>query len=585
MMSDNDSKIEYSRALEDFRRARGKARLQHVWAAVTGESLDLLRFDEITTKMHTLGQSSKGLHNIPLDAIVGSVNRYQDFDRNFLPLRDSDEERWAKVKAAMTSPGSSGLPPINVYKIGDAYFVLDGNHRVSIARQMEMKVIEAYVTEITTRVPLSPNDTPDDIILKVEYSDFLEATKIDKILPEADIKITFPGQYPILTEHIRVHRHYMGLEQQREIPWDEAVKHWYDKVYLPIVDIIREQNFFIEFPEMTEADLYIWILDHQSFMQKQLGWYIRPEKVASDILTKHGKRFIIGVRRTTRRLLNYFLQKFREDPYPSMDLHDQKRENRTSLFMDILVPLSGKPESWIALDQAIIVGKMENADVRGLSIRKPLEWGEPEISDEDLSRAFSERLEQAGLLGNLVFAQGVIAETICERADVNDLVTIKMSHPPSTNMFARLKSGARKILRRSTRPMLFVRERVSSMNNLLLAYDGSPKGKEALYIAAYLASRYEKRLSVIVVDKDEERGKRLLSEVDAYLGEWCVDRIYRKRSGRISREILQVVEEINADTIIMGGYGHSPLFETIFGSTVDGVLRGTRVPVIVSQKG
>ena len=106
-MSDDKSRIEYSKALEDFRRARAKARLQHLWASITGESHDLLVYDEITQKMHTLGQSSKGIQDIPVDAIIGSVNRYQDFDRNFLPLRDDDEERWANVKAVMTTPGIS----------------------------------------------------------------------------------------------------------------------------------------------------------------------------------------------------------------------------------------------------------------------------------------------------------------------------------------------------------------------------------------------------------------------------------------------------------------------------------------------
>jgi nucleotide-binding universal stress UspA family protein len=582
-MPDETSRIEYSRALEDFRRARAKARLQHLWAAVTGESLGLLRYDEITTKMHTLGQSSKGLKNIPVNAIVGSVNRYQDFDRNFLPLRDDDGERWAKVKAVMTSPGSMGLPPIRVYKIGDAYFVLDGNHRVSIARQMEIDVIEAYVTEIQTRVPISPDDSPEEIILKAEYSDFLEETKIDKIIPEVELKLTFPGQYPILVEHIRVHRHYLGLEHQREIPWEEAVLHWYHHVYQPIVEIIREQNFLIEFPEKTETDLYIWVLDHQSYMEEKLGWPIRPDKAASDLLSVHGKRFVGFLRHIQKILTSIFRKNRTDDPYPSKDWHYKRSEDPKSLFTDILVPLSGKPESWLALEQAIIIADLEKADVRGLSIRRPLKWGNPPMTDEELHKAFAKRLEMSGLQGNLVFEQGKIAETICARANVNDLISIKMSHPPSKNFFARLKSGTRKILRRSTRPLLFVRDQVSPMNNLLLAYDGSPKGKEALYIAAYLASRYKKQLSVIVVDNDEDRGRRLLSEADVYLGECCLEKIFRQRSGRISIDILQVAEEINADMIIMGGYGLSPLLEIIFGSTVDGVLRGTRVPVIVSQ--
>jgi nucleotide-binding universal stress UspA family protein len=582
-MPETNSKVEYSRALQDFRRARSKARLQHLWAAVTGESLDLLRYDEITRKMHALGLSSKGIQEIPIDAIVGSVNRYQDFDRNFLPLRDDDEERWANVKAAMTSPGSMGLPPIRVYKIGEVYFVLDGNHRVSIAKQMEIETIEAYVTEIKTRVPLSPDDSPEDIILKAEYTDFLENTKIDQILPDASFELTFPGQYPILEEHIRVHRHYLGLEQQREIPWEEAVWHWYQHVYLPVVEIIREQNFWQEFPEKTETDLYIWILDHQTYMEEKLGWSIRPEKAASDLVSKQGRRMIRVIQRGIRRFLRALLPDELEDFSTPGEWRQKKNINQENLFADILVALSGRPESWIALEQANMIAQMEGSDVRGLVIKKNIEWGDRLIPDGEVSRAFSDRLESAGLTGNLVFAQGKIAETICERAVVNDLVTLKLTHPPSTKFFARLKSGMRTIVRQSTRPLLFVRDVISPMNHLLLAYDGSPKGKEALYISAYLASRYDKKLSVVVIDNNAERGQKRLQEANDYLGLCCVNQLFRKSSDRVSRDILQVAEEINADMIIMGGYGLAPLFEIIFGSTVDGVLRGTRVPVIVSQ--
>lgn len=582
-MPENKSKIEYTRALEDFRKARAKARMRHLWAAVTGESLDLLRFDEITQKMHTLGLSSKGIKDIPVDSIVGSVNRYQDFDRNFLPLHDYNGERWANVKAVMTSPGSSGLSPIRVYKIGDAYFVLDGNHRVSIAKQMGITHVEAYVTEIHTRVPLSPEDSPDDIILKAEYSDFLDATGIDKILPEVDFKLTFPGQYPILEEHIRVHRHYMGLEQEREIPWEEAVLHWYNEVYQPIIEIIRDQHYLMEFPGKTETDLYIWILDHQTYMEQQLGWSIRAEKAASDLIRNRGRRLLKGVQRWISKFWKGLFSGQQMGLPVTDNLNQQERTTRQNLFSDILVPLSGSPDSWIALEQALIIAEHEKSDVRGLAVRKIYEWGEKSISDEEVSRAFSERLASSGIRGNLVFTEGQIAQTICERAKVNDLVTLKLKHPPSQKIFPRLKSGTRTILRNCTTPILFVCEQVSHLDHLLLAYDGSPKGKEALYIAAYLASRYDKCLSVLVVDEDEERGKRRLAEVDDYLGERCLDQIYRKGSSRISNIVLQVAKEIHADLIIMGGYGLSPMFEIFFGSTVDGVLRGTDVPVIVCQ--
>lgn len=578
-----NNKIEYSRALEDFRRARSKAIFQHLWAAITGESLDLLRFDEITQKMHRLGLSSKGIQEIPVDAIVGSVNRYQDFDRNFLPLRDSDVERWANVKTVMTSPGSVGLPPIMVYKIGEVYFVLDGNHRVSIARQMGIDHLEAYVTEIKTRVPISQYDSPDDIILKAEYSDFLESTGIDKILPDAVFKVTFLGQYPILEEHINVHRHYMGLEQQREITWHEAVRHWYERVYQPIVELIREQNFLMEFPKRTETDLYIWVLDHQSYLQEQLGWLIRPEKAASDLLHQQSGRFLKVIQRWFRNVGNRLSPRQANSGFIPDDQRSDNGNNHQTLFADILVAISGSPESWIALEQAVKIAEMEGSDVRGLVIKKAYEWVDRAISDEEIMHAFSERLERSGIRGNLVFAQGKIAETICERAWVNDLVALKLKHPPSTKIFARLKSGTRKIVRNSSKPLLFVRDELSEMNHIFLAYDGSSKGKAALYIAAYLASRYNKHLSVLVVDDDEERGQRRLSEAKEYLGVRCVNRIFRKPTRRTSNVILQAVEDVHADLIIMGGYGLSPLLEMVFGSTVDGVLRGTRVPVIIAQ--
>ena len=206
-MSDEISPVEYKKALEDFKQERTKARLQHLWASITGKSKDLFQYDEITKKLHSSGGSSKGVRDIPLDAIVGSVNRYQDFNKRFLPLRDNDMQRWARVKSAMTSPGSPGLPPIQVYQIGDSYFVLDGNHRVSVARQMEIDKIEAYVTEIQTRVALSSEDTPEDLIIKQEYVEFLEETQFDKVVADETLLLSFPGQYEALKEHIRVHRH------------------------------------------------------------------------------------------------------------------------------------------------------------------------------------------------------------------------------------------------------------------------------------------------------------------------------------------------------------------------------------------
>ncbi len=580
-MPENNSPIEFNQALDDFRRVRSKAELQYLWSKLTGQSSELLPYDEITQKLHAIGLSSKGLQEIPTKAIVGSVNRYQDFNQNFLPLHNEDRQRWASVKAAMTSPGSAGLPPIRVYKLGDAYFVLDGNHRVSIAKEMGIDTLEAYVTEIRSKVPLSPDDSPADIILKEEYVDFLEETQIDKILPGANLQLTFPGLYKTLLEHINVHRHYMGNEQQREIPWDEAVRDWYENVYLPVIRVIREQGILDEFPERTETDLYIWILDHQTYMQNELGWSIRPEKAASDLVeekTFKPKRFF---KRIGQKILNSFIPAAYKHQEKFIDPRNLRSNRGPTMFSDILVAMSGYAESWIALEQAIILARLERADVRGLIVVP--EGRHLPFNGDEIAKVFTDQLQDADVTGNLVYATGEIAETIVQRARVNDLVVIRLNHPPIAKIFPRLSSGIRTLVQRSTQPILMVRNRLSPFENLLLAYDGSPKGKEALYISTYIASRYERKVTTLVVDENEEQGKSLLAEAQEYMGNCCGKAIFHQHAGRVSDVILKVAREEDLDCIVMGGYGLSPILEALFGSTVDGVLRRTEVPVLVCQ--
>ena len=110
-------------AVADFNRARRKAALQEIFARIRGESINLLSYEEIRKKLKASAMRDRGLHDIPMDAIVGSVGRYTDFTRSFLPKDEVDPHRWARVKVAALD--MVGLPPIEVYKIGDVYFVRD----------------------------------------------------------------------------------------------------------------------------------------------------------------------------------------------------------------------------------------------------------------------------------------------------------------------------------------------------------------------------------------------------------------------------------------------------------------------------
>ena len=172
----------YARAIHDFRSARQKASLREIIARFKGESIELLSFEEVRKQLKAQVSAIQVIKDIPIAAIVGSVNRYQDFLRDFLPRQNIDAERWSNIDLA--NQGLIGLPPIEVYQIGEAYFVIDGNHRVSVAKQLGAVEIQAYVTKVQSRVSINPDVSPEDLILKSEYVEFLETTNIDNLRPE-----------------------------------------------------------------------------------------------------------------------------------------------------------------------------------------------------------------------------------------------------------------------------------------------------------------------------------------------------------------------------------------------------------------
>jgi hypothetical protein len=168
-----------------------------------------------------------------VDQIVGSVNRYQDFDRVFLPTQAHTAHRWRSISRAFYDDVS--LPPVKLYKVGDTYFVMDGNHRVSVARERGQLFLDAEVIEARTRVPVEADLNADDLEIMEEYVEFLERTRLDEMRPGQRITFTIGGGYQRLLEHIAVHRYFMGLEEARFIPKAEAVCDWYDNLYLPLV--------------------------------------------------------------------------------------------------------------------------------------------------------------------------------------------------------------------------------------------------------------------------------------------------------------------------------------------------------------
>lgn len=246
-------------AEDHFSDARRMAFLRDLAAAIQGRSNTLLPYHEISRRTAPDGESYRGVQTIPLRKIIGSVNRFDDFDRRFLPRNSRTRSRWQRMDRAWHE--GVALPAIEVIQVGEVYFVKDGNHRVSVARQHGQEYIEAHVTEEHLRSPLDASMSTAELLLQAEYAQFLYRTDLDRHRPDHDIRPRGLGDYETLWGHILAHRRWLEVEfEHRPVPIWEAVCRWYDNVYSPLVRIMREHGVRDSWPGLTEAEVYLWAM-------------------------------------------------------------------------------------------------------------------------------------------------------------------------------------------------------------------------------------------------------------------------------------------------------------------------------------
>ncbi|MBW4437777.1 MAG: hypothetical protein KME04_11620 [Pleurocapsa minor GSE-CHR-MK-17-07R] len=269
-MPDELDKMNYLEGLSVFQGARLKAFWSEMFSLVRGKPAELLSFEEVRTRLRLREEDYKGTQEVELEKIVGSVGRYKDFTRSFLPKRNTMQERWSRVYAQAN--GMTGLPPIELYKVGDVYFVRDGNHRVSVARQLGSKVIQAHVTELPTSISLHAEMTEKELDSAEAYAAFLEQTGLARLRPQhQSITLSEPSRYNDLFGHIHVHRAVLSQQEGREVSIEEAAADWYDKVYRPAITLIRKYNVLKDDHNRTEGDLYLWMIDHLREMMEDYG--------------------------------------------------------------------------------------------------------------------------------------------------------------------------------------------------------------------------------------------------------------------------------------------------------------------------
>jgi len=257
-------------AQSDFARARRSRMLAELARRLRFEPDDvgyILPFEEVIEALGRVAEHDLGLQTIPLDSIVGTIDRTQDFDRAFRPRNPRVRARWQRIAEAQRRGES--FPPISVYRIGELHFVRDGHHRVSVARSLGREDIDAYVTEVQTRVGAGTDVLVSDLPVKGHERLFTERVPLDP-KRRARIQPSDPWDYGILAEGVEAwgframqgHRHFMDRA--------EVARLWFDEDYEPVTRMLRDAGL-VERGE-TETDAYMRVVTARYMLLRTHDW-------------------------------------------------------------------------------------------------------------------------------------------------------------------------------------------------------------------------------------------------------------------------------------------------------------------------
>jgi len=241
-------------AQDDFLRARrhlALARLRRRLRREPGEIDHILPFDDVVAALGRVQERDLGRQVVPVDSIVGTVDRTTGFDRNFRPTSPAVRRRWERIAAAVRR--GEEMPPVDLYKVGEAYFVRDGHHRVSVARALGIDLIEARVKEVVTRVAVGADLRTGDLPLKSHERVFLERVPLPRDA-RGRVRPSDPWDFARLAEGVEAWAFRWIQEHRQLLDRAEAARRWYEEEYVPVVTLLRDAGML---GEGTEADAYL----------------------------------------------------------------------------------------------------------------------------------------------------------------------------------------------------------------------------------------------------------------------------------------------------------------------------------------
>jgi hypothetical protein len=251
-----DTGFSVADAQNDFARARRAQVLSRLaaWLRHGPDDVDvMLPFDEVVSALGRAGERRIGVQTIPVDSIVGSVDRGKEFDRRFRPTSGRVRERWQRL--ALAHRRGEAIPPIEVYRVGDMHFVYDGHHRVSVARALNLAVIDAYVTVVHTRLSAAGICHRRDLLIKDYRRIFLERVPLAGEA-RAAVMLTDPWDYAELAESIEAWGFRLMQQERAFLDRATVAQRWYDEEFLPVVRMTREADML---DTATDAEAYMWV--------------------------------------------------------------------------------------------------------------------------------------------------------------------------------------------------------------------------------------------------------------------------------------------------------------------------------------
>jgi hypothetical protein len=257
-------------ATDDFLRARRRQtvrRLAQRVARTPGDVDVILPFDEVVAELGRVGERELGLQVVPLDSVVGTVDKPHGFDRSFRPTSSRVRGRWERIAEAMRK--GEPIPPVSLYRVGDVHFVRDGHHRVSVARALGRPDIDAYVTEIRTRIGAERGLTVADLPVKGHERLFRERVPLPREAAER-VVLSDPWKYGDLAEGVEGWAFRAAQERGELLDRPAAARAWYEEEFLPVVAMLREAGLVGD--DETEADAYERLGGERYRLMRTMDW-------------------------------------------------------------------------------------------------------------------------------------------------------------------------------------------------------------------------------------------------------------------------------------------------------------------------